>query len=176
SRRRHTRFSRDWSSDVCSSDLEIIREMTEQAKKQSGQADFPGNPLTFVADAQGFNRQLIQGRAGQFNHALDPDVPLIFFDRGIPDVLAYMDHFGQAYGSTFEKFATDHRYDQVFVTPPWEEIYGTDGQRMESFEVAGQLHWALMGTYARFGYRPMEVPRDTVTRRMEFILDALNVR
>src|SRR5690606_39716812 len=26
SRRRHTRFSRDWSSDVCSSDLIIVRE------------------------------------------------------------------------------------------------------------------------------------------------------
>src|SRR5690606_42057788 len=27
SRRRHTRFSRDWSSDVCSSDLMAIKEM-----------------------------------------------------------------------------------------------------------------------------------------------------
>src|SRR5690606_40606271 len=26
SRRRHTRFSRDWSSDVCSSDLELMNE------------------------------------------------------------------------------------------------------------------------------------------------------
>src|SRR5690606_23481620 len=26
SRRRHTRFSRDWSSDVCSSDLEVISD------------------------------------------------------------------------------------------------------------------------------------------------------
>src|SRR5690606_40324594 len=26
SRRRHTRFSRDWSSDVCSSDLERVRQ------------------------------------------------------------------------------------------------------------------------------------------------------
>src|SRR5690606_40522262 len=26
SRRRHTRFSRDWSSDVCSSDLRILQE------------------------------------------------------------------------------------------------------------------------------------------------------
>src|SRR5690606_39624761 len=26
SRRRHTRFSRDWSSDVCSSDLVVIRK------------------------------------------------------------------------------------------------------------------------------------------------------
>src|SRR5690606_39498475 len=29
SRRRHTRFSRDWSSDVCSSDLELISLMNE---------------------------------------------------------------------------------------------------------------------------------------------------
>src|SRR5690606_41059116 len=27
SRRRHTRFSRDWSSDVCSSDLEFVVDM-----------------------------------------------------------------------------------------------------------------------------------------------------
>src|SRR5690606_40612581 len=31
SRRRHTRFSRDWSSDVCSSDLEVHRK--DQARE-----------------------------------------------------------------------------------------------------------------------------------------------
>src|SRR5690606_40653587 len=30
SRRRHTRFSRDWSSDVCSSDLLSLRPVIEQ--------------------------------------------------------------------------------------------------------------------------------------------------
>src|SRR5690606_40946832 len=29
SRRRHTRFSRDWSSDVCSSDLQLGRQVLE---------------------------------------------------------------------------------------------------------------------------------------------------
>src|SRR5690606_39335953 len=29
SRRRHTRFSRDWSSDVCSSDLNALRKFVE---------------------------------------------------------------------------------------------------------------------------------------------------
>src|SRR5690606_41205145 len=29
SRRRHTRFSRDWSSDVCSSDLEVLRRFVD---------------------------------------------------------------------------------------------------------------------------------------------------
>src|SRR3712207_8316345 len=32
SRRRHTRYWRDWSSDVCSSDLEIERELIPQAE------------------------------------------------------------------------------------------------------------------------------------------------
>src|SRR5690606_27008909 len=31
SRRRHTRFSRDWSSDVCSSDLKILDRVTDIA-------------------------------------------------------------------------------------------------------------------------------------------------
>src|SRR5690606_40263115 len=30
SRRRHTRFSRDWSSDVCSSDLAAFEELASQ--------------------------------------------------------------------------------------------------------------------------------------------------
>src|SRR5690606_39986548 len=30
SRRRHTRFSRDWSSDVCSSDLELVTRLWER--------------------------------------------------------------------------------------------------------------------------------------------------
>src|SRR5690606_39632707 len=29
SRRRHTRFSRDWSSDVCSSDLKVLRQLLQ---------------------------------------------------------------------------------------------------------------------------------------------------
>lgn len=152
---------------------EIIRDMTQRAKMGLGGEDFPSNPLAFVEDPRAFNDQLIQGRARQFGLAVDPKVPLVFFDRGIPDVLAYMDHFGQAYGPPFEKLANDHRYDRVFLTPPWEEIYRTDGQRLESFREAGELHQALLGTYAQFGYHPLEVPRDTVAQRVEFILDTL---
>src|SRR5690606_39289949 len=37
SRRRHTRFSRDWSSDVCSSDLWQVEFRTDPAKGQAVQ-------------------------------------------------------------------------------------------------------------------------------------------
>src|SRR5690606_40237967 len=39
SRRRHTRFSRDWSSDVCSSDLSIIW-ISLPAEQSGRQGDF----------------------------------------------------------------------------------------------------------------------------------------
>src|SRR5690606_39340820 len=34
SRRRHTRFSRDWSSDVCSSDLADLKEVYQASTKE----------------------------------------------------------------------------------------------------------------------------------------------
>src|SRR5690606_41204789 len=39
SRRRHTRFSRDWSSDVCSSDLHTERDPAIGPFDHRGQAD-----------------------------------------------------------------------------------------------------------------------------------------
>src|SRR5690606_39745081 len=35
SRRRHTRFSRDWSSDVCSSDLEFRRRYEKELRENT---------------------------------------------------------------------------------------------------------------------------------------------
>src|SRR5690606_40113258 len=39
SRRRHTRFSRDWSSDVCSSDLQVMQLAVVAAGFTPGDAD-----------------------------------------------------------------------------------------------------------------------------------------
>src|SRR5690606_39416357 len=39
SRRRHTRFSRDWSSDVCSSDLLQVYFRTAQSEVEPGAAE-----------------------------------------------------------------------------------------------------------------------------------------
>src|SRR5690606_40345439 len=40
SRRRHTRFSRDWSSDVCSSDLARINDTKEDGRNVNLQLDY----------------------------------------------------------------------------------------------------------------------------------------
>ena len=83
------------------------------------------------------------------------------FDRGIPDVLAYMDFFNQEYGEEFITACQDNRYNIIFIAPPWEEIYVSDNERLETYKEAQEIHHALMGTYTRFGYKPHSYSQKT---------------
>lgn len=152
---------------------EIIRDMTSKAKKEGEPNSFVSNPLVFVDDAHEFNKNLLLGRKEHYINSLDLKVPISFFDRGIPDVLAYMDFFDQSYGEDFTSVAANHRYDTIFIVPPWKDIYVSDNERLETYEEAENLHDALMSTYTRFGYSPILVPKNPVPERIAFILDTL---
>lgn len=148
---------------------EIIREMTLEAKKHGNEDTFVSNPLLFVDDPMLFNQKILEGRLKQFTNAETLGRDIVFYDRGLLDVLAYMDYFGQEYGDNFTKPCTTNIYDTVFLLPPWEEIYISDNERMESYEEAVQLHERLEATYARFGYDVIIVPKTTVDQRIAFI-------
>jgi predicted ATPase len=153
---------------------EIIRDMTSNAKKESDSEAFVSNPLVFVEDALQFNKDLLSGRALHYKNSLELNVPVSFFDRGIPDVLAYMDFFEQTYDEEFISACDNHRYDHIFVVPPWQEIYVSDNERLETFGEAEKIHDALINTYTKFGYDPIIVPKRPVLDRIGFILDTLN--
>ncbi|MBO0353262.1 ATP-binding protein [Muricauda ruestringensis] len=152
---------------------EIIRDMTSKAKEEGQTEHYISNPLVFVDDALQFNKDLLEGRTFHYKESLKIDVPISFFDRGIPDVLAYMDFFGQEYDDFFTSHCENHRYDSIFIVPPWREIYVSDYERMETFEEAESIHHSLMKTYTQFGYNPIEVPKDDVPNRIDFILKTL---
>lgn len=153
---------------------EIIRDMTSKAKKTGESDTFVSNPLVFVDDALQFNKDLLNGRAEHFKNSLDIDTPISFFDRGIPDVLAYMDFFKQPYSKEFIMACENNRYNSIFIAPPWEEIYVSDNERLETFDEAEKIHDALIDTYTRFGYNPIIVPKKSILERISFILETLN--
>lgn len=155
---------------------EIIRSMTAAAKNNPQSKPMVSNPLAFVDNPLRFNQTLLKGRLQHFNDAKKLTGDICFYDRGMPDVLAYMDFFEQEYGPDFVTPCQNHIYDVLFILPPWQKIYISDHERLETFEEAEKLHQHLMDTYRRFDYNPIMVPTGTVAERLNFVLDELNLK
>jgi predicted ATPase len=153
---------------------EIIRSMTLEAKKSISADALRSNPIDFVSDPMAFNLQLLKGRVAQFKSSSRLPQSPVFFDRGIPDVLAYMTYFGQAVGAKYFAACKENRYDEIILLPPWEAIYVSDNERMESFDEAIDIHYQLQATYEMFGYHPIIVPEGSVSIRTSWILEKLN--
>lgn len=133
------------------------------------------NPIAFVDDSKSFNDQLIHARLQHFKAAKDLGKKHLFYDRGLPDVLAYMNYFEQSYDKHYTDICTINRYDEVLILPPWEAIYIQDNERMENFEQACAIHHHLEQTYLDLGYRPIEVPFGPIEERLQFVLELIDV-
>ncbi len=153
---------------------EVIRSMTLAEKEQAGLESFVINPIISVEDPIQFNTQLLQQRIAQYQSVTGSNKDIVFFDRGIPDVLAYMDCFGQDYDETFTEACKMFRYDMVLIMPPWPEIHVVDSARFESYEESLSVHECLQNTYRHFGYTLHSVPKGSVEERRNHILNLLN--
>ena len=142
---------------------EISREITMEAKEQGIEQLFLEKPLLF-------SELLLEGRKKQYKSALLENHNIVFLDRGIPDILAYMHYIGDSYPAYFDQACKDHKYSKIFVLPPWKEIYISDDERYENYEQAKLIYNHLSETYIKYGYQLIEVPKDTVENRIDFIL------
>ena len=145
---------------------EISRQITLEAKKQGIEQLFLEKPLLF-------SELLLEGRKKQHHQATQDVAEIVFMDRGIPDILAYMHYIGDSYPAFFDQASRDHAYSKIFVLPPWEDIYESDEARYENFEQAKLIFAHLIETYEKYGYQLIEVPCGTVEERIQFIFDQL---
>jgi predicted ATPase len=99
---------------------------------------------------------------------------LVFFDRGIPDVVGYLRLCGLPVPAHAHEAATTLRYDGVFILPPWRGIFTQDSERKQDFAEAVRTYDMLAATYADYGYAPVEVPHASVEERCRFILGSLS--
>lgn len=145
---------------------EISREVTLEAQQQ-------GIDQLFLEDPILFSKKLLEGRLSQFKQASDFKPPFLFYDRGMPDVTAYMDYLGTTYPEFFSNTCNQNRYDAVFLLPPWKEIYQSDNERYESWEEAQRIYNFLQDGYTGYGYQTQAVPVGTLSERASFILEKL---
>ncbi len=144
---------------------EISREVILQAREKGIDYLFLENPMLF-------SEMLLEGRIKQYEKAIAEEKS-VFIDRGIPDVIAYMDFIGDSYPQNFVEACEKYKYDKIFLLPPWEEIYTSDETRYETYEEASKIHNFLVDTYKKYGYDLHEVPKTTVENRYQFILEHL---
>ncbi|MDY7395158.1 AAA family ATPase [Aureibaculum sp. 2210JD6-5] len=145
---------------------EISRQITLQARANGIEYLFLENPLLF-------SELLLEGREKQYLESLKLDAEIIFFDRGIPDIHAYMNHTATEYPKTYLEKSKTYLYDKIFLLPPWKEIYKTDNERYESFDSAIELHHHLKSAYSELGYKVTEIPIGNVDFRVDYILKKL---
>ncbi|MBU3821583.1 ATP-binding protein [Flavobacteriaceae bacterium XHP0103] len=147
---------------------EISRQITIEAQKQGVSQLFLTNPLLF-------SERLLEGREQQYISAETLPENIVFFDRGVPDVVAYMDYIGDTYPQRFIDACQQCQYDYVFILKPWQDIYTSDSERYENFDQALKIHEHLLNTYQTYDYHLLDVPFDTVENRADHILKTLNL-
>ena len=97
----------------------------------------------------------------------------VFFDRGLVDAAVALEHAaGVAASITLAGRERFHR--QVFMTPPWPEIYLSDGERQLDIEEGVAEYQRLLDAYQRLGYEPVILPKVDVEARADFVLKRLS--
>jgi len=96
--------------------------------------------------------------------------PDSFFDRGIPDIIAYLRAAQLPVDEEYRKAIRTYRYATiVFLLPPWQQIYVQDSERWQTFEEAIILDEHIRAAYDNAGYHIVELPRSTIQDRIRFI-------
>ena len=146
---------------------EVSREVILKAKEEGIDQLFLTEPLLF-------SNLLLEGREKQFITADKSGKKQVFFDRGIPDVHAYMNFFKTEYPATFLEKSKSYKYNKIFHFSPWEEIHTTDNERYETFEESKTIDTFLLDAYVEVGYKIINVPFGSVEERTNFILNSLS--
>ena len=145
---------------------EISREVIKEAQQR-------GIEQLFLTDPLLFSNMLLEGREKQYKEANNKEVDIVFFDRGIPDAHAYMNYSNTEYPDYFIEKSNQFRYTKVFMLPPWKEIFISDNERYENFEIAQEINDHLIKTYEELGYKIIPVPFGSVKDRTDFIENSL---
>jgi predicted ATPase len=98
----------------------------------------------------------------------------VFFDRGIPECLAWLQLSGVELECRHIAAAAQHRYaPDVFVAEPWPQVYVQNAERRASFERAVRSFEPTVAAYTTAGYRTTVLPKVSVQDRVAFVLEAV---
>jgi predicted ATPase len=99
---------------------------------------------------------------------------LLFFDRSFIDsAWQIFDCDAKSYNKVKSIYLKNRFNKNVFITPPWKEIYCNDEERDQSFEQAIRVYHRLDKWYKAHDYNIIVLPKTSVEERINFILSCV---
>jgi predicted ATPase len=93
----------------------------------------------------------------------------LFFDRGIPDCLAYYRVYDVPEDAELQAALAEAQYRKVFLLE-LIETFSNDNVRVETPEQARRIHEAIRAAYTERGHEIIDVPVMPVPERVDFIV------
>lgn len=146
---------------------ESSREVTKKYKNNDSEQYFLSNPIDF-------SNILMDKRKKQFEEGSKSKNDYFFYDRGIPDILAYLNFKKIEYKSSMMKEILKYNYDTIFIAEPWEAIYTNDSERYETYNELLEIDFHIKKMYKQLGYKIIILPKKSVNDRVTFILKTVH--
>ncbi len=116
-----------------------------------------------------FQQAIWRLQSEHFLQAQKMDPSPIFFDRGIPDSIAYLTLSHITPPPELIRLAEKSRYGAVFILEPLP-FYAPDTLRTESRQEAEKLTQLILEAYIQLEYQPIRIPFASVEERIRQIL------
>lgn len=130
-----------------------------------------GGPALPWADRAMFAQIMLGWDLRSWHDAAAREGPVLL-DRGIPDVVGYLTLCALPVPAHVEAAARTYRYNRtVFIAPYWEAIFAQDAERKQDRQEAEATGRIMADTYARLGYRLVELPKASVQDRAAFVME-----
>ena len=103
------------------------------------------------------------------------NISTCFFDRGLPDIIAFLKFSGQQIPDELINECKEKRYnDNVFLVELLDKSqYKTEEHCNISYEDSKKLHEIIKEIYSEFGYNLISVPPKDIGKRIEEILEKI---
>ena len=133
----------------------------------------PGGMVLRETDPLGFADAMLEAHLGEFEAMRGVSGPVLF-DRGLPDVVGFLEVSGLPVSAAIDAACRDVRYlGPVFRAPAWQDIYRQDAERIQDWQEAVASDAAVTAAWQRYGYAVADLPLAPVAERLGFVLEEM---
>jgi predicted ATPase len=142
---------------------EVARELLRQ----------PGGMDLRESDPLAFAEAMLEAHVREYDAMAGLAAPVVF-DRGVCDVVGFLDVSGLPVSAAIDRTCRQLRYaGPVLRAPAWQDIYAQDAERIQTWDEAAASDAAVTAAWRRYGYDVVDLPLAPVSERLALLRAAM---